>query len=451
MFNVITDPYADGRNVNYSVVSVPNGPTSGNVLQKNIPLIVDTLTFGHLTAVKHGNGRDWWLIIPEEDTNRYYTWLLSPSGVSTPTLQIAGDSLDSGLGMNFFSPNGSKYIRVEQRYINQPGYVAVFDFDRCTGQLSNMQKHTFPDIFNNYGGAVSYNSRYLYVMRSTTIVQFDLLADDIFASEILVAESDLFISGFAPPWFHFAQAGPDGRIYITTAGGRKHLNYINFPNRQGEDCKVIQHGISMEVYNLTIPNFPNFRLGPLDDSSCDTLGLNNHPSARFRWEPENKNLPLRISFTDLSAYEPDEWLWDFGDGTTSQDTNPVHNFPSAGLFNVCLTVSNAYNSSTFCLPVNLEDGGIGVSSKEAFASSASFLLSPNPANASVQLWWAKPTGFDQTLTLVDSKGMVVQTHQIPSGQQQVEIDVQMLPNGIYWIRFGAANGYSEFKKLVVLH
>ncbi|MEZ4918206.1 MAG: hypothetical protein R2792_03785 [Saprospiraceae bacterium] len=232
-----------GAKIQYSVVSVPNGPTSGNVLKKH-SFISRYLDLGPFNRCQTRNGRDWWLIIPEEDTNRYYTWLLSPSGVNTPTLQIAGDSLDSGLGMNFFSPDGSKYIRVEQRYINQPGYVAVFDFDRCSGQLSNMQKHTFPDIFNNYGGAVSYNSRYLYVMRSTTIVQFDLLADDIFASEILVAESDLCSFPVCAALVSFCSGRPDGRIYINTSGGRNTSTTSISPTGRGSDCKVIQqHGI----------------------------------------------------------------------------------------------------------------------------------------------------------------------------------------------------------------
>ena len=63
---------------------------------------------------------------------------------------------------------------------------------------------------------------------------------------------------------------------------------------------------------------PNYRLGPLNSSPCDTLGINNVPVANFRID-DSLNLFSRY-FYDLSYHEPAEWLWDFGDGTTSKDT-----------------------------------------------------------------------------------------------------------------------------------
>ncbi|MEZ4918205.1 MAG: T9SS type A sorting domain-containing protein [Saprospiraceae bacterium] len=116
-----------------------------------------------------------------------------------------------------------------------------------------------------------------------------------------------------------------------------------------------------------------------------------------------------------------------------------------------LTVSNAYNSSTFCLPVNLEDGEFRSIQQRGICFSASFSPAQPQPGQCIRAVVGQAYRFDPTPTLFDSKGMVVQTHQIPSGQQQVEMDIQALPNGIYWIRSGAANGYSEFKKLVVLH
>lgn len=55
-----------------------------------------------------------------------------------------------------------------------------------------------------------------------------------------------------------------------------------------------------------------------------------------------------INFTDLSTNDPDTWYWDFGDGTTSTDQNPVHTFLTNGTFNVCLTASNVIAGDTYC-------------------------------------------------------------------------------------------------------
>jgi PKD repeat protein len=49
----------------------------------------------------------------------------------------------------------------------------------------------------------------------------------------------------------------------------------------------------------------------------------------------------QVSFTDTSAGSPTSWLWEFGDGTTSTQRNPVHTYPAAGPRTVRLTVDNA--------------------------------------------------------------------------------------------------------------
>ncbi len=53
-----------------------------------------------------------------------------------------------------------------------------------------------------------------------------------------------------------------------------------------------------------------------------------------------------ISFTDLSANSPTSWLWDFGDGTTSTQQNPVHTYTATGVYTVTLTATNQYGSNT---------------------------------------------------------------------------------------------------------
>lgn len=62
------------------------------------------------------------------------------------------------------------------------------------------------------------------------------------------------------------------------------------------------------------------------------------PIARFT-STYNCDDPKTLIFTDLSI-GADEWLWDFGDGTTSISQNVVHTFPDTGLFTIQLTVIN---------------------------------------------------------------------------------------------------------------
>lgn len=64
------------------------------------------------------------------------------------------------------------------------------------------------------------------------------------------------------------------------------------------------------------------------------------PVADFSFVPLTATDPYIVSFTDLSTDNPDSWLWDFGDGTTSSQQNPNHAYLSQGTFTVTLQVSN---------------------------------------------------------------------------------------------------------------
>jgi len=61
--------------------------------------------------------------------------------------------------------------------------------------------------------------------------------------------------------------------------------------------------------------------------------------AKFVWN--YGILPPTIFFTDISSGHVVSWHWDFGDGSTSAQQNPAHNFPHPGTYVVCLTITCA--------------------------------------------------------------------------------------------------------------
>jgi PKD repeat protein len=75
------------------------------------------------------------------------------------------------------------------------------------------------------------------------------------------------------------------------------------------------------------------------------------PVADFSAGPSTSgDVPLYVSFTDNSTNNPSSWLWNFGDGETSTEQNPSHNFktPVTGTvtYTVSLTATNAGGSNT---------------------------------------------------------------------------------------------------------
>jgi len=70
------------------------------------------------------------------------------------------------------------------------------------------------------------------------------------------------------------------------------------------------------------------------------------PTADFIADETSGFAPLEVNFTDESTGNPTSWLWDFGDGNTSDEQNPSHVYATAGNFTVKLTVSNNAGSDT---------------------------------------------------------------------------------------------------------
>ncbi len=69
------------------------------------------------------------------------------------------------------------------------------------------------------------------------------------------------------------------------------------------------------------------------------------PVASFTANATSGGPTLAVQFTDTSRHDPIGWLWDFGDGTTSTEQNPVHTY-SYGSYSVTLAVTNADGSDS---------------------------------------------------------------------------------------------------------
>jgi parallel beta-helix repeat protein len=98
-----------------------------------------------------------------------------------------------------------------------------------------------------------------------------------------------------------------------------------------------------------------------DENTCDTTYNYNDEGAMgctyicnrfadFSAEPTKGVSPLKINFTDKSQPQEDiaSWLWDFGDGATSNEQNPFHVYHTVdpySYYNVSLTVNRTGGES----------------------------------------------------------------------------------------------------------
>jgi len=70
------------------------------------------------------------------------------------------------------------------------------------------------------------------------------------------------------------------------------------------------------------------------------------PTAAFVGSPTSGGYPLTVNFTDQSTGSVSAWSWNFGDSGTSTAQNPSHQYTSAGIYTVGLTVSGPVGSDT---------------------------------------------------------------------------------------------------------
>ena len=251
-----------------------------------------------MQAVKHANGHDWWVIIHKYNANVFYSVRLSSQGVGQPVASVTGPVYPcTQIGQSFFSPDGAKYIS-----ILSDDTVRIADFDRCTGTFAFSQAFSIPyDSMYGYitGGAVSPNSRYLYVNNPGNLFQFDLQASDVANSKTYIGQYDNYGDPIPTTYWH-EQLGPDGRIYISTAKGCRHLHVINSPNLAGTACNFVQHQISITGGSYrTLPLMPNFRLDSISPTECDSFlatevtDVSSQVNARLYPNPTTGNLIIQ--------------------------------------------------------------------------------------------------------------------------------------------------------------
>ena len=74
------------------------------------------------------------------------------------------------------------------------------------------------------------------------------------------------------------------------------------------------------------------------------------PVANFTATPRDVCAHIPVNFNDLSTGTVTEWLWDFGDGSTSTNQNPMHVYEDTGYFNISLIVWNNGCPDTLIIP-----------------------------------------------------------------------------------------------------
>ena len=100
--------------------------------------------------------------------------------------------------------------------------------------------------------------------------------------------------------------------------------------------------------------------------SCQEIWIGQQQDCEawsFYFPVDSMNSSLTYQFMDASWGYPDSWAWEFGDGTTSSEQNPIHTFPEEGSYIVTFTI---WDSAGTCQSTYTEEVFIGTNPWECF-------------------------------------------------------------------------------------
>ena len=170
--------------------------------------------------------------------------------------------------------------------------------------------------------------------------------------------------------------------------------------------------------------------GNTDDYTKEIVVNNPSPVALFTADQKSGKPPLSVQFADSSTISYGKitnWNWDFGDGASSEEQNPVHEYSQPGNYTVTLKVTSDYSRTNFSTRTDfiIATSGITASFKaEEISGEIPFIAkftSRIPANIEVKSYhwdfedgtstvanpvhtFRKPGTYNVSLTVTDIDG-----------------------------------------------
>ena len=392
--------YSENPVFTFSLVDMNlNGGLGAVTSEKNIT--IQDFACEKVMAVPHANGKDYWIITHEWNSDVYANYLLTENGLDTnPVFCALGAYVgieqdpvgNASIGYLKSNQLGNKIVSVH----SFAGYVDVMDFDNQTGVLSNALTMEF-DIVGDiqevpYGAEFSPDGHYLYIGWGYpgTIYQYDLTnntAESLQGSEKLVPGSNGNELGGA------LQLAPDGFIYqsLTRTG---YLGAIYNPDESAVNLNYNNEALFLDgreaVFGL--PTFvSNISYVPTE-IIVTTAGNCIGDSTEFI-----------LNNTSFDSVE-----WTFGDipsgaRNTSNAISPKHKYPNYGDYYFTVTAYKDTIVLSYSDLVRIHDlPTVFLGVDTALCESDNLILDAADVGTSSYAW---QDGSDDTIFVVTEPGV----------------------------------------------
>ncbi len=220
-------------------------------------------------------------------------------------------------------------------------------------------------------------------------------------------------------------SGTPASLQLTGSSGniqwQSSLAPTGFTNISGADSATYMEAPTATTYYRAVTGTGNCS----DTSDVIKLVVNPSPVAAFDYTTTGKQVQFTDGSTGASTYE-----WDFGDGGSSADQNPTHNYAAEGLYHVCLNVFNGSNCSfTICKDVQV--GATGVAS---FSQQNKWKIYPTVTENNIYI-----TGENtQNISTVELYDVLGRSRGIKNykgnGNNTLQVDISAFAEGVYYLK-----------------
>jgi hypothetical protein len=252
----------------YTIVDICLNEGLGDVDLASKNVLLTDFVAEKQAICKHANGKDYWLLVHKFNSDQFYLYQITETGISSPIIKSIGskhattglnaalfEGCTAAIGQMKFSPEANK-IALTNSNTDNPLFE-VFSFDNSTGAIdsfsnlstiltSNIHYQPLPNgILQGYGVSFSPDSKKLY---------FTLNQGGVSVLAQLHQEAGKWKFGYSYsiplniaqlPKLQGMQIAPDGKIYIVQSD--YFLASIDKPNETGKNCDIKLNAIGLGI------------------------------------------------------------------------------------------------------------------------------------------------------------------------------------------------------------
>jgi gliding motility-associated-like protein len=229
-------------------------------------------------------------------------------------------------------------LRDKEPVVATTNAYASSDTIYCPNDTASIYGNVTGGEGNTYGGWVddptAPNRRLVQPTQTTTYRYWAL---DECGNDTVFDEVTIYLANYTPMSYEVDSVvvcrGDTAFFFITVSDGRPPYVF-NWANGNTGPSYWVVPSSPTTYYPFTI---------------TDACGQSVTDSAQAKVAPDpvssfsylnDYNVPLRVSFTNRSV-NMQTWFWDFGDGTTSNDRDPIHDYDRPGTYYVTLKIVSA--------------------------------------------------------------------------------------------------------------